>query len=316
MSTRPVDRHVAQVRRFNRFYTRQIGALNRSFLDSEFSLSEVRVLYELRHRGRALASTIGTELGLDAAYLSRILREFARKGLIVKTPSASDRRQTDIRLSTKGRRRFDALDARQQDAVATMLRELPAEGQLRMVQSMSEIERLLDPVAAADGSFALRDLRPGDLGWIIHRQGVLYHEEYGWDATFEALVAEIAGDFVQHHDPERERCWIAEYRGEVVGSIFCVRKSATVAKLRLLYVEPTARGLGIGTRLVDECIAFARAADYRKMTLWTQSALTSARRVYERAGFTLVHEEPHHSFGADLVAQTWERGLSSSQTSL
>jgi len=309
MTNRPDTDHVAEVRRFNRFYTRQIGALNRSFLDSDFSLSEVRVLYELRHRDRTTASEIGAALGLDAAYLSRMLREFARKGLIVRTPSRADGRQTLLRLNAKGKRVFDALEERQREAVADMLRQLPTERQRRVVRSMTEIEQVLDASSATDSTYVLRDLRPGDLGWIIHRQGVLYYEEYGWDETFEALVAEIAGDFVQHHEPERERCWVAEYRGEVVGSIFCVKKSKTVAKLRLLYVEPSARQLGIGTRLVDECIAFARHAGYRKMTLWTQSALTAARRVYERAGFTLVAEEPHHSFGADLVAQTWERDL-------
>ena len=307
--TKPAETHVAEVRRFNRFYTRQIGALNRGFLDSEFSLSEVRVLYELRHRDHTTASVIADDLALDAAYLSRMLRDFARRGLIVRAASPADRRQTLLRLSAKGKRIFDALDARQQAAVADMLRELPTNARRRVVQSMAHIERSLDTAAVVDATYTLRDIGPGDLGWITHRHGVLYYEEYGWDATFEALVAEIAADFVKQHDRERERCWIAEYRGEIVGSIFCVKKSKTTAKLRLLYVEPWARQLGIGTRLVAECISFARTAGYRKMTLWTQSVLTSARRVYERAGFTLVHEEPHHSFGADLVAQTWEMKL-------
>ena len=309
MGTPPADARVAAVRRFNRFYTKQIGVLDRGFLDSEFSLSEVRVLYEMRHRERTTATEIRQELGIDAAYLSRMLREFERKGMLVRRASRDDGRQRLLRLTAKGQRLFDALEARQHAAVADMLRELPGERQRDVVQAMERVERLLEPEANADTAYVLRDLVPGDLGWIIHRHGVLYHQEYGWDATFEALVAEIAGDFVQHHDPRREHCWVAEYRGEVVGSIFCVKKSKTVAKLRLLYVEPSARQLGIGTRLVDECIAFARSAGYRRMTLWTQSLLTAARRVYQRAGFALVHEEPHHSFGADLVAQTWEMDL-------
>jgi GNAT superfamily N-acetyltransferase len=252
---------------------------------------------------------LGEELALDAAYLSRILREFDRKGLLVKNASKSDRRRTHLRLSAKGRRVFDAIDARQRVAVVDMLHGLPGEDQRHVVDSMQQIERLLERPSMAEPSYTLRAPRPGDIGWIVYRHGALYHQEYGWDEQFEVLVAEIAADFAKHHDPQRERCWIAESNGDVVGSIFCVKKSKTVAKLRLLYVEPSARHLGIGTRLVDECIGFARQAGYRKMTLWTQSVLAAARRVYERAGFTLVHEEPHHSFGADLVAQTWDLDL-------
>lgn len=307
--TTHADARVAQVRQFNRFYTRQIGALNREFLDSEFSLTDVRVLYELRHHDRLTASVLGQTLALDAAYLSRILREFERKGLLVKSPSKADRRETHLRLSAKGRKVFDAIEARQQSAVADMLRALPGDEQQHVVDSMQQIERLLEQSHATEQTYVLRDPRPGDIGWIVHRHGALYHQEYGWDEQFEVLVAEIAADFAKRHDPRRERCWVAEHQGEIVGSIFCVEKSKTVAKLRLLYVEPSARHLGIGTRLVDECIRFARQAGYVKMTLWTQSVLSAARRVYERAGFTLVQEEPHHSFGADLVAQTWELDL-------
>ena len=307
--TKHADARVAQVRQFNRFYTRQIGALNREFLDSEFSLTDVRVLYELRHHDRLTASVLGQTLALDAAYLSRILREFERKGLLVKSPSKADRRETHLRLSATGRKVFDAIEARQQVAVADMLRALAGDEQRHIVESMQRIERLLDRAGPTEPSYTLREPRPGDIGWIVHRHGALYHEEYDWDEQFEVLVAEIAADFAKHHDPRRERCWVAEYQGEIVGSIFCVEKSKTVAKLRLLYVEPSARHLGIGTRLVDECIRFARKAGYRKMTLWTQSLLSAARRVYERAGFKLVHEESHHSFGADLVAQTWEMRL-------
>jgi len=297
------------VRRFSRFYTRRIGALDRGFLDSEFSLTEVRVLFELRQRGTTTASVVGDELGLDAAYLSRLIRDFERRGLLTRTRSRADRRQAILRLTAKGRRVFDGLDARQHAAVTEMMAPLPRATRREVVRSMARIEELLDGATATQPSYTLRDLRPGDIGWVVHRHGALYHQEYGWDETFEALVAQIVADFVQQRDPERERCWIAESAGEIVGSIFCVKKSKTVAKLRLLYVEPSARAMGIGTRLVDECIRFARAAGYRRLVLWTQSVLGAARRVYERAGFRLVAEEPHHSFGADLVAQTWELDL-------
>lgn len=309
MRTSPVDAQVATVRRFSRFYTRRIGALDRGFLDSEYSLTEVRVLFELRRRVSATASAVSEELGLDAAYLSRLVRGFEKRELLTRRRSTTDRRQTILRLTTKGRRVFDALDSRQHEVVTEMIAPLPHGTRREIVRSMARIERLLDGSVVTQPSYALRDLRPGDIGWVVHRHGALYHEEYGWDETFEALVAEIVADFVKHRDVERERCWIAESAGEIVGSIFCVKKSKAVAKLRLLYVEPTAREMGIGTRLVDECIRFARAAGYRRLILWTQSVLGGARRVYERAGFRLVAEEPHHSFGADLMAQTWELDL-------
>ena len=305
----PVDAQVATVRRFSRFYTRRIGALDRGFLDSEYSLTEVRVLFELRHHGSTTASAISDELGLDEAYLSRLLRQFEKRGLLTRTRSSADRRQAILRLTAKGRRVFDALDARQHAAVTEMIAPLPHGTRREVVRSMARIEELLDAAPARQTSYTLRDLRPGDIGWVVHRHGALYHEEYGWDESFEALVAEIVADFVKHRDAERERCWIAEVGGEIVGSIFCVKKSNTVAKLRLLYVEPSAREMGIGTRLVDECIRFARGAGYRRLILGTQSVLGGARRVYERAGFKLVAEEAHHSFGADLVAQTWELNL-------
>lgn len=297
------------VRRFSRFYTRRIGALDRGFLDSEFSLTEVRVLFELRHRQSTTASAIGDELGLDAAYLSRLIRDFEKRRLLTRTRSRADRRQAILRLTPRGRRVFDALDARQHAAVTEMIAPLPRATRHEVVRSMGRIEQLLETAAATQPSYTLRDLQPGDIGWVVYRHGALYHQEYGWDETFEALVADIVARFVRHRDVKRERCWIAESAGEIVGSIFCVKKSKTVAKLRLLYVEPTAREMGIGTRLVDECIRFARGAGYRRLVLWTQSVLGGARRVYERAGFQLVSEEPHHSFGADLVAQTWELAL-------
>jgi DNA-binding MarR family transcriptional regulator/N-acetylglutamate synthase-like GNAT family acetyltransferase len=307
----PEDAQVATVRRFSRFYTRRIGALDRGFLDSEYSLTEVRVLFELRHHGSTTASAISDELGLDAAYLSRLLRQFEKRGLLTRTRSSADRRQAILRLTAKGRRVFDGLDARQHAAVTEMIAPLPHGTRREVVRSMARIERLLDAAPARRASYTLRDLRPGDIGWVVHRHGALYHQEYGWDETFEALVAEIVADFVKHHDPARERCWVAEVDGAIVGSVFCVKKSETVAKLRLLYVEPSTRAMGIGTRLVDECVRFAREAGYETLTLWTQSLLHSARRVYERTGFRLVAEEAHHSFGADLVAQTWELPLSS-----
>ena len=309
MSSQRIDANVSRVRRFNRFYTRQIGALNRGFLDSEFSLTEVRVLYEVRHREQPTASALVQELTLDAAYLSRILREFVRRGLVSRTRSRTDRRQAILRLTAKGRRTFDAIEDRQQSAVATMIEPLAADARREIVTSMERIERLLDTTVTSESGYTLRDPRPGDMGWIVHRHGALYHQEYGWDERFEGLVAEIVAHFVAHRDASRERCWVAEVNGEIVGSIFCVKKSKAVAKLRLLYVEPTARQLGIGSRLIDECIRFARQAGYRKMILWTQNNLVAARRLYERAGFRVVAEEPHHSFGADLVAQTWEMKL-------
>ena len=272
-------------------------------------LTEVPVLYELRYRERTTATELGTELALDAGYLSRLLRDFDRKRLLVKEPSTSDGRQTFLHLSAKGKQVFDAVETRQRAAVAAMLNRLSPGDQQRLVKSMHDIERLLVGARESKVPYMLRSLQPGDIGWIVHRQGVLYNQEYGWDELFEALVAEIAANFVKNFDAKHERCWIAERDGEVVGSVFCVRHSKTVARLRLLYVEPSARGIGIGTRLVDECIAFARRTGYKKLTLWTNSVLDAARRIYERAGFRLVGTERHHSFGHDLVAQTWDLDL-------
>ncbi len=303
-----VDRHVENVRRFNRFYTRQIGVLNGGFLQSSFSLTEVRVLYEIAHRERTAASEIIRDLGIDAGYLSRILRAFHRKGLVAKRTSSDDRRQIDLTLTVKGRREFGKLEMRQRVEVARILQPLGPKHRLRLLHAMGSIERLLlQPILRP--TVTLRDHRPGDMGWITHRQAILYNQEYGWNTEYEALIAEIMARFLRNFDPRYERCWVAECNCEIVGSVFCVRKSKTVAQLRLLYVEPSTRGARIGSRLVNECIAFARARGYRKLTLWTNSVLHAARKIYERAGFQLVAEEKHHSFGKDLVGQNWDLKL-------
>jgi DNA-binding MarR family transcriptional regulator/N-acetylglutamate synthase-like GNAT family acetyltransferase len=300
------DRRVGDVRQFNRFWTRQIGVLREGYLESPFSLTEVRVLYELAHREETTASELGEELGLDAGYLSRIFRGFEKRGLIHKRPSEADGRRRLLRLTERGWEAFAPLDARSRSEIGAMLGGLSIVGQERLVKAMRAIEGLLsvrpDPVVP----YLLRPHQPGDMGWVVHRHGVLYAREYGWDERFEALVAEIVAKFIQQYDPRVERCWIAERDGEVVGCVFLVRESKEIAKLRLLLVEPEVRGLGIGSRLVEECIRFARQAGYLKITLWTNDVLISARRIYEGIGFQLVHQETHHSFGHDLVGQTWD----------
>ena len=302
---------VAAVRRFNRFYTKQIGILGERLLQSPFSLAEMRVLYEIANRENVSAVELAEELRLDAGYLSRILRRFQKGGLVRRETSAEDGRRNLLSLTEKGQRTFATLNARQEEDVAALLTRVPAAGQRRLIESMHAIEEVLG--APAEGSktpYVLRQHQPGDMGWITHRHGVLYSQEYGYDEHFEALVAKIVGEFIENYDPARERCWIAERNGEIAGSVFLVKKSATVAQLRLLYVEPSARGLGIGARLIDECLRFARRARYRKVTLWTQSELLAARHLYEKAGFELVAEQRHRSFSRDdLVADTWELKL-------
>jgi DNA-binding MarR family transcriptional regulator/N-acetylglutamate synthase-like GNAT family acetyltransferase len=300
-----LDTRIASVRRFNRFYTRQIGLLDGGYLRSPFSLTEVRVLYELAHREITTASELVRDLGLDPAYLSRMLSAFGRRGLVAKAAAPGDARKSVLTLTTRGRKAFAPLEAKAREQIGTMLSALPAPSQERLVSSMRGIERALAGGSAAPRRVTLRRHRPGDMGWVVERHGALYWQEYGWDERFEALVAGIVAKFVEHLDPERERCWIAELDGERVGSVFCVRKSKTVAKLRLLLVDPQARGLGIGSRLVDECIRYARAAGYTQLTLWTNDVLVAARRIYERAGFELVESERHHSFGKGLVGQNW-----------
>jgi len=306
MSDNDFERRVGFVRRFNRFWTRQVGVLREGYLESPFSLTEVRVLYELAHCEETTASELGEELGLDAGYLSRILRGFEKQGLIHKRPSEADGRRRLLRLTERGQEAFAPLDARSRDDVGAMLGGMSIERQEHLVGAMRTIEGLLSARPEPEVPYILRLHRPGDMGWVVHRHGVLYAREYGWDERFEALVAEIVAQFIQQYDPKLERCWIAEREGEIVGCVFLVRESEEIAKLRLLLVEPKARGLGIGSRLVEECVRFARQAGYRKITLWTNDVLDAARGLYERVGFRLVHGEPHHSFGYDLVGQTWE----------
>jgi DNA-binding MarR family transcriptional regulator/GNAT superfamily N-acetyltransferase len=295
------------MRRFNRFYTRQIGLLDEGLLNSPFSLTQVRTLYELAQREQTTAVELCSSLGLDAGYLSRMLAAFEKAGLIEKRNSPTDARQPLLRLTRKGRKAFEPLNARSNDQVATMLSKLPATKQSDLLQAMNTIESLLSRDAARPKSYLLRQHRPGDMGWVVYRHGVLYYQEYGYDERFEALVAGIVSKFIENFDPARERCWIVEIDGENVGSIFLVKKSATVAKLRLLLVEPTARGLGIGQRLVEECVRFARDAGYKKIMLWTQSELPAARHLYQNAGFQRVAQEKHKSWSrTDLVSETWE----------
>lgn len=305
------ERRIAAVRRFSRFFTRRIGVLRKGLLESPFSLTEARVLYELGQRGEVTATELGAELGLDAGYLSRILRGFRRRGLLAKKPAPDDRRRNLLSLTRAGQKARAELDAASRREVGGMLSSLPEAKQKQLVEAMETIEEILALGGRPDeqGPYLLRPPVPGDMGWVIHRHGALYAQEYGWDERFEALVAEIVARFVQRFDPPRERCWIAERHGEIVGGVFLVAKSKTIAQLRLLWVEPHARGLGIGNRLVEECIRFARRVGYRKMILWTNDVLVAARRIYEKNGFRLVDEQRHHSFGRKLVGQTWELSL-------
>ena len=308
----PTPPAVAFVRRFNRFYTRQIGVLQEGLLSSPFALTEVRVLYELAHRDKPTAVEICQDLGLDAGYLSRMLRSFEKQGLILREPSATDGRRSHLGLTAKGQKVFSPLEERSNQQVVSMLHVLSPSQEKQLLRAMHVIEDVLDPRTPAlpNNPYLLRTHRPGDMGWVVHRHGVLYAQEYRYDERFEALVAEIVAEFIENFDSRRERCWIAERDGEVVGSVFLVAKSKTVSKLRLLLVEPSARGLGIGRRLVDECVRFAREAGYKTMMLWTQSELGAARHLYKEAGFRLVNKQPHKSWGRDdLIAETWELKL-------
>lgn len=306
---------VEAVRRFNRFYTRQIGVLREKLYSSPFSLAEVRVLYELANRQKPTAKELCNDLGLDPGYLSRMLREFEKRGWLIRTPSPADARHFFLKLTAAGRAAFAPLNARSAEEVAALLRRMPAADQGRLVEAMSDIETLLGSgPGQGRANYSLRSHRPGDMGWVVHRHGVLYAQEYRYDERFEALVAKIVGEFIEHFDPKREHCWMAERNGELVGCVFLVKKSKTVAKLRLLLVEPSARGLGLGKRLVEECVAFARKAGYKKIVLWTQSELKAARGIYQHAGFQLVDQHRHNSWSRKgLISEVWEKKLGENQ---
>jgi len=278
-------------------------------LDSPFSLTEVRVLYELAHRESPTATELVRDLGLDAGYLSRILQRFGKRGFVSRKPSKTDGRRSHLLMTKAGRKAFGPLDRGASQQAAAMLGGLTTAELRRLVGAMRTIETLIGPRTEAQAPCLLRPHKPGDIGWIIHLHGALYAREYGWDERFEALVAEIAAKFIQNLDPKRERCWIAERDGAIVGSVFLVKQSEEVAKLRLLIVDPAARGLGIGDRLVTECISFARQAGYRTITLWTQDVLRAAQHIYEKSGFRLVREEAHCAFGIPMVGQIWELTL-------
>ncbi len=316
------DARVDAVRAFNRFYTRQIGALGEHLLDGAYSLTETRVLYELVHDGATTATELGRRLGLDAGYLSRILKRFETERLLKRQPSPADARQSLLAITPHGRSALTPLEAQARAHVGGMLAAQTEARQAQIVDAMATIQRVLAPASATGtphtGSSAddrgvtclLRHHQPGDMGWVVQQHGAIYAREWRYDARFEALVARICANFLDHLIPGREQCWIAERDGAIVGCVFLVKKSNTVAKLRLLLVTPEARGLGLGGRLIEECVRFAGAAGYRKLTLWTQSELTAARRLYKRAGFVRVGAEPHDSFGRKhLVAETWELRL-------
>jgi DNA-binding MarR family transcriptional regulator/GNAT superfamily N-acetyltransferase len=299
---------VAAVREFNRFYTNVIGLLREGLLDTPYSLTEARVIFELARSDQAEVTKLRRSLDIDAGYLSRILARFEADGLVTRQRSPSDGRQLVIALTGPGRAAFLMLDGRSAGQVSALLSRLSPADQRRLTSAMATVREIIDG-APRPAMFVLRAPRPGDLGWVVHRSGALYAQEHGWDGTFEALVARIVADYAAGHDPEREGAWIAEAAGEPVGCVFCVRQSETAAQLRLLLVEPRVRGMGVGARLVAECVDFARRSGYAEVVLWTNDVLTQARRIYERSGFQLVDSEKHHSFGHDLVGQTWRLAL-------
>ncbi len=301
---------VEAVRRFSRFYTRQVGVLHEGYNGSEFSLTEARIIYELAHREAATASDLAKYLGVDPGYLSRLLKNLQERGVVRRQASDLDARQYLLGLTELGQQRFAELNARSRSDMARMLSALTPRQQERLMQAMSEIESLLSAAPERSASYILRPHQPGDIGWAVQRHGELYAQEYGFDDTFEALAAEIGSKFLKEFDPKRERAWIAEKDGENIGFVMLVKKTDEVAKLRMLLVDPKARGLGIGKRLVEECIRFARQRGYKKITLWTNDILVTAIHIYKQCGFRLVAEERHHSFGHEMVGQTWELDLS------
>jgi DNA-binding MarR family transcriptional regulator/N-acetylglutamate synthase-like GNAT family acetyltransferase len=311
MPVEPSEDRIGAVRRFNRFYTRQIGVLREGLLHSPHSLTEARILFELAQYDDLTATGLCRELGLDPSYLSRMLARLEQQGLVERVRSEKDGRQRLMCLSPDGKRAFALLDQRSREEVAEMLSDLSGEDQQRLLKAMQVIESILGKGKGFKFSkpFILRPPEPGDMGWVVHRHGVLYAQDYGWNELFEAFVAQIVSDFVTNYKQSKERCWIAEMGGEIVGSVFVAQGSETIAKLRLLLVEPKARGMGLGASLVQECIRFARRCGYQKLMLWTNSVLLEARHIYEKAGFTLITKEEHHSFGHDLIGETWDLTL-------
>ncbi|MEZ0472527.1 bifunctional helix-turn-helix transcriptional regulator/GNAT family N-acetyltransferase [Luteimonas salinilitoris] len=309
MSLDPTTAQIAAVRGFNRYYTQRIGVLQERLLDSPHSLTEVRLLYELAHRPGASAFELATDLGLDRGYLSRMLKRFESRGLIARTKSTTDGRRHHLRLMPAGRRTFALLDRRSAGQVATLLGALDPDRREGVLAAMRTIHDSLEGITSASAEVVLRSHRPGDIGWVVQRHGELYCREYGWDERFETLVADIAVRFVRKFDPRRERCWIAERDGERLGCVFLVAENRAEARLRMLLVEPHARGLGLGRRLVGECVHFAHAAGYRRIVLWTQSNLHAARHLYAEAGFRKTAETPHDDFGEGLIAETWTLDL-------
>jgi len=297
---------IAAVRYFNRFYTKQLGVLNEGLLESPFTLTEARIIYELANREKTSASELGAELGMDAGYLSRTLKNLESRKVLTRKTSANDARQSVLALTAKGRKEFENLDQLSRNQIEEILNELSPANQKRLLASMASIQNLLGEKTTDEKfSYILRAPEPGDFGWVVQSNGTLYAQEYGWDENYEALVAGIVAEYVKNFDLKRERCWIAEKDGENVGAVFLVRETDDVARLRLLIVDPKARGLGIGKRLVDECTKFARRVGYKEITLWTNSVLLAARSIYQKAGYELVKSESHHSFGHDLVGETW-----------
>jgi len=309
VSAADFEDRIAAVRRFNRFYARRLGVLREGLLHTPCSPTESRIIDEIANRDQVIAADLAKELGLDPGYLSRTLDRLERKGLIRKVQSPSDGRQRLLRLTTEGEAAAVLLDRRFREEIGEMMGNLSEQDQNRLIRAMDTIEQLLGGGRRLSEPYILRQHEPGDMGWIVHMHGRLYAEEYGWDERFEALVARICADFIDRYNPDRERCWIAEMDGQVVGSVMVVQESEDVAKLRLLLVDPRARGLGLGKRLVDECIRFARRKGYKKLVLWTNNVLVAARNIYRKAGFVPVKEEPHRNFGPELIGETWELAL-------